>query len=666
MAVLFCDFETFSACDLKTAGLDNYARDPTTGVHCMAFAFDDEPVGVLGQFSVRGQFSRIHAHVEAGGLVYAHNAPFEWAIWNRVMAPRYGWPELKIEQCRCTMAMAYAMGLPGALEDAAPALGIDARKDMKGKAIMLRWCKPKADGTFYVPGDDLEKFQRLCDYCKQDVEVERAVHKRLMELDPIEQRLWELDHRINQRGVKVDLPAIDKALALVADEQKRLNQEMLKVTGGVVGKCTEVALLVKWIRSQGVEIEGVAKAAVLDALEGDLPESVRQALHLRKEAAKSSTAKLAAMKERAGQDGRVRSIHQYHGAATGRWAGRGIQPQNFARPRPSTTPKDIDAMFAHLHDKALIDMFYGPTMDAVVDCLRGMLIPAHGKDFIAMDFSAVEARVLAWLAGEGHVLDTFRRKEDIYKAAASRIYRVAVKDVDKQQRQIGKVAVLALGYQGGCDAFQSMAKNYNVKVKDADADDIKKAWRAAHPKIEAYWYELEAAAIRAVEEGGTQLAGPKGRQIAYRKKGSFLWCKLPSGRVLCYPYPEIRTITTPWGEEKDALTYMTQVSNPKAKIIEDENASGSWKRVATYGGSLAENVTQAVARDLLRDALFRLEDAGFEVCMHTHDETVVEVATSCDDRTLSRVEALMAEVPAWATGLPLAAEGWRGKRYRKG
>ena len=666
MAVLFCDFETFSACDLKTAGLDNYARDPTTGVHCMAFAFDDEPVGVLGQFSVRGQFSRIHAHVEAGGLVYAHNAPFEWAIWNHVMVPRYGWPELKIEQCRCTMAMAYAMGLPGALEDAAPALGIDARKDMKGKAIMLRWCKPKADGTFYVPGDDLEKFQRLCDYCKQDVEVERALHKRLMELSPSEQKLWELDHRINQRGVLIDLTSVDKALALVKLEQDRLNSEMLKATDGFVGKCTEASRLVQWLRREGVEIERVAKADVLDALSEDgLPAHVRRALELRKEAAKSSTAKLVAMKQRAAKDGRVRGIHQFHGAATGRWAGRGVQFQNVPRWRPGIGQKEVDDMFNHLHDKNYIDMFYGPTMDALVDCLRGMVVAPPGKDLVAVDFSAVEARVLAWLAGQDDVLDAFRNREDIYKLAASRIYRVPKEQVDKQQRQIGKVATLALGYQGSVGAFQSMARNYNVKRPDSEVEEIRDAWRAAHPRIVGYWYDLERAAISAMKGKGPFAVGPAGRQVVYKKAGSFLWCRLPSGRVLCYPYPELRTVTTSWGEDKEALTYMTVVSNPKAKIIEDPNSKGTWKRTATYGGSLAENVTQAVARDLLAEALCRFNDAGLATVMHVHDEIVAEIATSEDTDALSKIEALMAVVPNWANGLPLAAEGWRGPRYRK-
>lgn len=960
------DFESYSACDLKTAGLDNYARHPSTGVHCMAFAFDDEPVELWHSHMDPLEVNRhldagVLRHVREGGLVYAHNAPFEWAIWNHVMVPRYGWPELKIEQVRCTMAMAYAMGLPGALEAAAPTLGIPQRKDSVGKRIMLTWCKPKADGTFWRPEDDPPKFQALCDYCMQDVVVERALHHRLMELSPSEQTLWTLDHRINQRGVLVDLSSIDKAIRLVNDERRRLDQGMLKTTGGVVGSCTEVQLLVKWIRSQGVEVPGLAKADVLDALSGDLPANVRQALELRKEAAKSSTAKLAAMKERATSDGRVRGIHQFHGAGTGRWAGRGIQPQNLARPRATTRQKDIEDIFAHLDNRAYVDALYGPIMDAMADCIRGMIVAPPGKDLIACDFSAVEARVLAWLAGQDDVLDAFRNREDIYKLAASRIYRVPKEQVDKQQRQIGKVAVLACfaggtqvltnngyknivgvlpndllwdgeswvshdgvvakgvrqtvsvdgievtpdhliktgptwkqakelasngstlslaletgsenlpslvssgsnpeparhpwsgfsvlaglsrilcttpifakgllldvmcalngkraiggrifgpmrlwfrmtaiegvcstafqpasiavttprtggtsttvpeaygctsrgvqteglfsniwfrlkggtsldsnltalmltevtnratcdlslrlktkaisvalapysaasenlrpvfdilnsgpnnrftiksdtghllvhncGYQGGIGAFQSMARNYNVKVKDEEADEIKVAWREAHPEIVRYWSSVEAAAILAMKIGGAVSAGPAGRQVVYKKAGSFLWCKLPSGRVLCYPYPELRTVTTSWGEDKEALTYMTVVSNIKAKILEDPHASGTWKRVATYGGSLVENVTQAVARDLLAEAMVRLETAGYPIHMHVHDEVVTEVtesvadfATKTEDRDLVRVESLMSEVPNWATGLPLAAEGWRGKRYRK-
>ena len=660
MTILHIDFETYSACDLRSAGLANYAADPSTGVHCMAYATDD---GVVDLW-VPGMMSPDCLElIESGALVYAHNAAFELAVWNQIMAPRYGWPTLLPEQCRCTMAMAYAMALPGALENAAPALNITQRKDAAGKRIMLKWCRPRMDGTFWKPEDDPEQFKALCDYCVQDVEVERALTKRIFNLSDPEQKLWALDYKINQRGIRVDLPAIDKAIALVNQEKKRLDQEMLLVTGGSVGKCTEVALMVQWIRLQGVEVPGLAKADVLDALSGELPDNVRRALELRKEAAKSSTAKLLAMKERASEDGRVRGAHQFHGASTGRWAGRGVQLQNLPRGR-GLKPKAIQELIDLFNNPEKLDMFYGPVMDAVADGIRGMIIPAPGHDFIAMDFSSIEARGLAWLAGEDHVLRTFASGEDIYKAAASRIYSVPIPEVTKDQRQIGKVATLALGYGGGVGAFQSMARNYSIVIADDEADQIKLAWRAAHPNIKNYWFDLEHAGIDALRTGGTHTAGPVGREVAFRKKGSFLWCRLPSGRVLCYPYPEVRAMETPWGE-KDSLTYMTVVSNIKAKVQPDPAASSNWKRIATYGGSLAENVTQAVARDLLAEAMIRLESNGFSIVAHVHDEVVVEVETRCDTHTLSRIEGLMAEVPTWATGLPLAAEGWRGTRYRK-
>ena len=671
MTILHIDFETFSRCDLKAEGLARYAAHPSTDVHCMAYAFDDEPVDLLqpSEFKMMGlggyNYEVVH-HVAEGGLVYAHNAAFELAIWNNVMTKRYGWPELKPEQCRCTMAMCYAMGLPGALASAAPALGIAQRKDSAGARVMLLLCKPKADGSLWTPKDDPAKFEQLYDYCRQDVEVERALHARLLELSETEQKVWELDYKINQQGVQVDVRAIDNALLLVAAEKKRLDREMLRVTGGVVGACTEVQLLVKWIRSQGVGVLGLAKADVLDALSGDLPSNVRRALELRKEAAKSSTAKLLAMQERASADGRVRGIHQYHGASTGRWAGRGIQLQNYPRPRAGIKPKDVHAMIDMFENPEKLDMFYGPILDALADCLRGMIIAPEGMDLLAADFSAIEARVLAWLAGEESVLEIFRTHGKIYEHAAAGIYRVSLGDVTKDQRQIGKVAVLALGYGGGLGAFQSMAKNYGIKLEDDEAEQIKVAWRTAHPRIVRYWYELEGAALRALEEGGAHTAGPPGRQVAFKKAGSFLWCRLPSGRCLCYPYAEVRTVTTPWGAEKDALTYLTVVDpSRKLKILPDDASSGSWKRISTYGGSLAENVTQAVARDLLAEALLRLDRHGATIIAHVHDELLVEVPSTEGPGALRKLETLMAESPSWAVGLPLAAEGWRDRRFRK-
>lgn len=664
---LYVDFETFSRCELKKEGLDNYAKHESTGIHCMAFAFDDGPVEMWtpGSGDYTSHARRIADFLKGDGLVYAHNAPFELALWNHVLVKKHEWPALDPARVRCTMAMCYAMGLPGALENAAPALGIDERKDAIGKRTMMQLALPKKEGDFYTPTYAPNKFQILYAYCKQDVVVERELHKRLLELSPSEQKVWQLDYLINQRGVRVDLPSIDKALELVESERIRLNQRMLRITGGVVGAASEVQLLVKWIRSQGVKIPGLAKAAVLDALEGELPDNVREALEIRKEAAKSSTAKLVAMKERASSDGFVRNLHQYHGANTGRWAGRGIQVHNFPRPRAFMTPESIVFVLEHLHLPGYVEMLYGPLLDALADSLRGMLIASPGKDFITADFSAVEARVLAWLAGEESVLKVFREHGKIYEHTAAAIYRKPMEKVTKDERQIGKVSVLALGYQGGVGAFQSMAKNYFVKVPDDQAEQIKVAWRESHPAIVRYWYQLEEAAMEAVQTGRKVFAGPKGRQVCFLKKGSFLWCRLPSGRALCYPFPEIREVETPWGDMKDALTYMTVVNDTKGKILEDPASSGKWQRISTYGGSLAENITQAVARDLLAEAMIRLEEKGFPVCMHIHDEVVTEVPEDAPEDTLSKVESIMAEVPAWAEGLPLTAEGWRGKRYRK-
>lgn len=651
------DFESKSAVDLKVVGLDNYSRHPTTDIWCLAWAIGDEEPEV---WTPGEPFPpRLRKHIEDGGLFFAHNAPFELALWNNVGVPRYGFPVLHVEQCRCTMAMAYSMALPGSLEKAAAAVGITEQKDMSGHRLMMQMAKPRSEDPL-TWWDDLEKIEELCDYAKQDLRVERSMAKRLMPLSQDEQALWVLDQRINNRGVGIDLPAVDAALKIVEAEKVRLDKEIQNVTGNFVSCCSEVKRLGDWIREQGVQMEGLAKANVLDALSlDDLPVLVRRALLLRQEAGKTSTAKLKAMREAASaQDGRVRGTMQYHGAGTGRWAGRRIQPQNF--PRPTLKFKHVEDAIAHFDDVDYLTMFHGQPLTVVSSCLKSMIRAAVGKDLLAADFKNIEGRALAWLAGEDWKIKAFRDYDagigpDLYLVSAARIYGTEPTDYneDSIERQHGKVAELACGYQGGVGAFQTMAKTYLVKVSDTVADTIKTKWREAHPKIVQYWYALEQAALDAVLNAGkTYRVGPNGRGVFFRVSGSFLWCKLPSGRVLCYPYPTVKAIEAPWGEMKDQVHYMTV-----------DGLTNKWVETHTYGGKLAENVTQAICRDLLVAAIRQAEAKGYPVVLHVHDEVVSEVPN--DFGSLEDFETACSTMPAWADGLPVVAKGWRGERYRK-
>ena len=556
---------------------------------------------------------------------------------------------------------------------------------------MIQMSKPKTEDplTWWDRPDQLE---RLYSYCIQDVRVERAARERLLPLSPYEKRVYALDQRINDRGVTVDVKAVTKAVALVEGEKARLNAEMRAVTGNRVAACSAVQQIKDFLEPYGVFGDGLDKAAVKGHLATDLDPVARKVLELRAEAGKAATSKLEAMVNRAGSDNRVRGSFQYSGANTRRWAGRGLQLQNMKRAAIKfTTIEAIINDIAAGASAAEIDMCYGPPMGLLGDCTRSFLTAAPGHELLVADFSAIEARVLAWLAGQENVLETFRTGEDIYKVAAASIFGVAVREVSDSQRQVGKVAILALGYGGGVGAFQTMAKAYGVAMapafhslwRRADpeqrmraeatynsalekarksgeeleipreeflASDITKIfWREANPQIVNYWAELEMAAINATTHPG-QVFG--NGNVRFKKAGSFLWCQLPGGGVICYPYPEVKEVKTPWGTPKQGFTYMAE-----------DGTSRKWMRFTTYGGSLAENITQAVSRDLLADAMLRLDKAGFNIVLHVHDEACCEMPIGV--ASLQDMIAIMTENPPWAQSLPLKAAGFVSRRYRK-
>lgn len=307
---------------------------------------------------------------------------------------------------------------------------------------------------------------------------------------------------------------------------------------------------------------------------------------------------------------------------------------------------------ALINARDYVNFFHGPPLQIVSDCLRGHITAAPGNRLIGVDLSQIEARVLNWLAGQEDKLELFRQGKDIYLNSASAIYGIPEEEITSEQRLIGKVSELALGYQGGYKAFQSMAKNYLVKIENQLAEDIKVKWRAANTRITEYWFRLEDAATAALKNPGASFhVGKKGRHITYTKRGSFLCCVLPSGRTIYYPYPKMALVTTPWGDKKHAITYKGEVMK-------------KWIRQSAYGGLLAENITQAVSRDILRDAMHRWERHGYPVVLHVHDELVAEVPLN-SQHSLKHAEQLMCEIPHWAQDLPIAAEGWEGKRFRK-
>lgn len=698
--ILSLDFETRSPVDLKKTGVTPYAMCLDSDVWCAAWALGDHPVQLWTPDKPCPP--TIVEHVAKGGLFGGWNCAFEIAIWTHILHPRYGWPMPAPTQWRCSMVAAYAMALPGSLENAAGAIGLDIGKDMSGRRTMLAMSKPRAprkgeptDKLLWH--DDQERKDRLYAYCINDVEVERAIRKRLVSLRPSEQHLWFLDQQINKRGVYVDQKLALKAKAVVAHVTETLDREMAIVTDWEVTGCSNVGQLKTWVKKAGVDTDALDKEALGELLaRSDLAPNVRRALELRQEASRASVAKIDALLNGVASDGRAHDLLQFHATSTGRWAGRRFQPHNIRRPGEGTdVDHAIEIILSRTPAKAaaLLELFYGPPLTIISDVLRGMIRAAPGNTLYAADFRNIEGRVLAWLAGEQWKLDAFRAFDagdgpDLYKVGYSRSFNILVELVTKLQRQIGKVQELSLGYQGSHGAFVAMGANYGVKPGDITAalrpqyDDLRwkalghgfesrhglskddwtaikivvDGWRDAHPEIKQFWWDLDAAAMDAVANPGTVFTV---RGMHFRMVGSFLWLQLRSGRALCYCYPSIQWKDMPWRDENGKPVRKQVVAYKGVNSY-----TRKWEEQYLYGGKISADVTQATARDLLAAAMLRLEAAGYPVVLSVHDENVAE--TPADLGSVEEFEKLMVELPAWATGLPVAAEAWTGPRYKKG
>lgn len=634
--VVSIDFETRSAVDLRKTGVYKYAADPSTDIWCMAYKApwsDDVLVWQPGD--------EVDAHLEewirAGGLLSAWNANFERTIWNNIMVSRYQWPDTRINQWRCTMAQASAMGLPRALGQAAAVLGVEEQKDKTGAALMLRMARPRkvnADGS-YTWWDTKDKLDTLVAYCRQDVRTELSVAETLNAMPDSERRLYQLDQRINDRGVKVDRDLIERVSKLANSASENIDAEIKRLTNGQVKAATNAMDLTAWLRGYGLNVNSVDKQTVTRMLNIDeLHPIIKQVLKLRQDGAKSSTAKYDAMLNAADADDRMRGLLMYHGAATGRWSGRLVQPQNF--PRPLKKNDELETIIAKL--KADEDVSeHGAGTVIASDLLRSMLIAEDGHRLMFADYSAIEARVLAWVAGQNDLVETFRKGGDVYKEMASAIYNKSVDAISDNERQVGKMAILGCGYGMGGKRFAEQCATMGIKVDEDEAKRIVSVYREKNNRIAQYWRDVEQDFVDMVKEAG------RVRSVEL---------PLPSGRSLTYHNPRIIQRETPWGAMRDT-----------AQVDTLNSVTRQWVSQIIWGGLLTENVVQATARDMMATAMMALEVKGYNVILSVHDEIISEVPDNFG--SLDEMIDIMTRVPAWAEGCPINAEGKEGKRYRK-
>jgi DNA polymerase bacteriophage-type len=634
--VVSIDFETRSAVDLRKTGVYKYAADPSTDIWCMAYKAPwSDDVLVWQPGNERDIY--LEDWIMAGGLLSAWNANFERTIWNEVMVGRYQWPDTRINQWRCTMAQASAMGLPRALGQAAAVLGVEEQKDKTGAALMLRMARPRkvnADGS-YTWWDTKDKVEQLIQYCRQDVRTELSVAEVLNEMPDSERRLYQLDQRINDRGVALDVDLVNRVKALAGNASIEIDAEIQRLTKGQVKAATNGMDLVAWLNSHGIATKSVDKQTVARLLTSDkLHPVIREVLTLRQNGAKSSTAKYDAMLHAVNGDGRMRGLLVYHGAATGRWSGKLVQPQNF--PRPQKKQDELDEIIAKL--KAGEDVSeHGAGTVLASDLLRSMLVAEDGHRLMFADYSAIEARVLAWIAGQTDLVETFRNGGDVYKEMASAIYNVNVENVTDGQRQVGKMAILGCGYGMGGKRFAEQCATMGIKVDEDEAKRIVSVYREKNDRIALYWRNIEQDFVEMVKEAGRVGTIP---------------LSLPSGRLLTYHSPRIIQRETPWGAMRDT-----------AQVDTLNSVTRQWVSQIIWGGLLTENVVQATARDLMATAMMALEVKGYNVILSVHDEIISEVPDNFG--SLDEMIDIMTQVPAWAKGCPINAEGKEGKRYRK-
>jgi DNA polymerase len=662
MSRLHVDIETYSPVSIADCGAYKYAMHPDFRILLVAFAFDDEPVSIVDLASGEAMPARLlNALVDPDVTKVAHNAVFERVCFTMLLR-RQGlisdsyW--LEPEEWDCTMVRCARAGLPLSLAEAAKALHLEQQKMTEGKALIKKFCTPQKAGALLgservMPADAPEDWATFKAYCVRDVEVERQIDRTLswVTVPDSERWLYEADQNINDRGVLIDTDLAYQAARIDAMIKAGLVQEARALTG--LSNPNSVAQLRCWLEDRlGEEVAKLRKTDVLDIAEATTDPVVRRVMEIRQQAGKTSCAKYPAMLDAAGPDGRARGLLQFYGTRTGRWAGRLVQLQNLPQNHLPLAELDFARSLVKEGDYQTLKLCFGNVNDTLSQLIRTALVAPEGKTFVVCDFSAIEARVLAWLAGEQWVLDTFREGGDIYCATASQMFHVPVEKHGRnaELRQKGKIAVLALGYGGGVSALDAMGGKRLGMSEDEEGQTVR-MWRDANPGICKFWKEVEMSALAAITHGGGwHPESCEALSFRMADDGTTLLCRLPSGRDIAWPEAE-ETINR-FGSKSIRYKGVDQTTN-------------KWTWLETYGGKLTENITQAVARDCLGEVLTTLDTYGHRVVFHVHDEVIVETRKEGAEKDLETVKDLFAKPPEWAKDLPLKGAGYITDYYLK-
>lgn len=650
MATLAIDLETYSDNDIKY-GVYKYVDSPNFEILLLGYSFDDGPVQVVDLTKEEMPVRIAQALFDSGITKTAFNANFEITCFKKL------YPEMPAEQWECTSVLALYNSLPTGLANVAKILKLadDKQKDTRGKALINYFSKPcrptKTNGgrTRNLPEHNPEAWETYIEYNRQDVVVEKEIRKKLIDLKPpeIEHKYWLMDQEINSRGARINEKLVNNAIRMNREQQKELLAKAKELTG--LENPNSPGQLKRWVEDRlGETVDSIDKKAIVELLKKDIPEDVRKMLGMRQQLGKTSIKKYEAMQQALTSDGRVHGMFQFYGAMrTGRWAGRIVQLHNLPRNNMESKELDIARAFVKNGDLEMMELCYENVPDTLSQLVRTAITATPGYRFIVDDFSAIEARVIAWLAGEKWRQDVFAEGGDIYCASASAMFGVPVikHGVNGHLRQKGKIAELALGYGGSVGALKQMGAD-KMGLSDTELQEIVVKWRGASPAITKLWWDVDNAAKNAIKTGGTVKI--KQGSLAFKRKHGALFIELPSGRHLVYIKPEI-------GENRfggESILYQGM-----------EQGSRKWGRLETYGGKLVENIVQAIARDCLAAAMLRLKEAGYEIIMHIHDEVVMEVPDG--KGSLAEVTEIMSKNEPWETGLIKTADGFEGQYYMK-